>query len=48
MTTYSFDRAMETAGRMMARRNKELSPAERNMYQYIFNKTTSQRDLFAK
>jgi len=47
MTTYSFDRAMETAGRMMARRNKELSTAERNMYQYIFNKTTSQRDLFA-
>ncbi len=47
MVTYSFDRAMETAGRVMLRREKELSPAERKMYQYIFEKTEKQRKTFA-
>lgn len=48
MTTYSFERAIDTAGRMMARRNKQLTTTEKDMYQYIFNNTTIQRDLFAK
>ncbi|MBS1774280.1 MAG: GlmU family protein [Bacteroidetes bacterium] len=47
MTTYSFDRAMDTAGRMMARRNKTLSEAERKMYAHVFEYTTAQRELFA-
>jgi UDP-N-acetylglucosamine diphosphorylase/glucosamine-1-phosphate N-acetyltransferase len=48
MVTYSFDRAMETANRMMGRRNKQLSEAETGMYQHIFDITTEQRNLFAK
>lgn len=47
MTTYDFNRAIDTANRMMARRNKTLSDAEKGMYQYIFNHTKSQRDIFA-
>jgi hypothetical protein len=37
MVTYEFDRAMETANRMMNRRGKMLSAAEKNMYKYIFD-----------
>jgi len=48
MTTYDFNRAMETAGRMMARRGKKLSAEEIAMYQYIFENTAKQRDLFAR
>lgn len=48
MVTYSFDRAMETANRMMGRRNKQLSEAEIAMYRHVFNITTEQRNLFAK
>lgn len=47
MTTYSFDRAMDTAARMMARRNVQMSEAERNMYRHLFEHTTKQRELFA-
>lgn len=47
MTTYSFDRAMETAERMMARRNKLLTEAERQLYAYIFEQTKGQRAIFA-
>ncbi len=47
MTTYSFERAMDTAARMMARRNVQMSDAERSMYQYLFAHTTKQRELFA-
>jgi hypothetical protein len=45
--TYKMERAMETANRMMGRRNKQLSPAELQMYQFIYEKTQYQRDLFA-
>lgn len=34
---YDFDRAMETANRMMNRRGKVMTDAERNMYRYIFD-----------
>lgn len=47
MTTYAFDKAMDTAGRMMARRNKTLSDAEKKMYRHIFDATAKQRDIFA-
>ncbi|RYD59110.1 MAG: glucose-1-phosphate thymidylyltransferase [Sphingobacteriales bacterium] len=46
MVTYSFDKAMDTANRMMGRRKKSLSDAERRMYQYIFEKTAIQRGVF--
>ena len=47
MVTYKMERAMETANRMMGRRNKQLSPAELQMHQFIYEKTQYQRDLFA-
>jgi len=43
MVTYQFDRAMETADRMMARRGQKLSEAERDMYSYLFNEATKDR-----
>ncbi len=45
MVSYEFNRAMETANRMMQRRGKELSAAETTMYQYIFEQTATQREL---
>ncbi len=36
MVTYEFDKAMETANRMMGRRNIELSADERTMYLHLF------------
>jgi UDP-N-acetylglucosamine diphosphorylase/glucosamine-1-phosphate N-acetyltransferase len=35
--TYDFEKAMETAERMMERRGIELTNAQRKMYQYIFD-----------
>jgi UDP-N-acetylglucosamine diphosphorylase/glucosamine-1-phosphate N-acetyltransferase len=46
MTVYDFHRAMDTANRMMNRRGIQLSDAEIKMYQYIFQKTASQREDF--
>lgn len=37
---YKFDKAIETAKRVYARREKELSTAEEKMYQYIYDKLT--------
>ena len=48
MVTYDFNRAMDTANRMMSRRNKELSETEIAMYRHIFETTTEQRAIFAK
>lgn len=48
ITTYSFDRAMQTAERMMARRGKQLSAAEIDMYRHIFDQTEELRNLFNK
>jgi hypothetical protein len=47
MTSYRLDRAMETADRMMARRGKKLTDAERKMYSYIFEQTAAQREIFS-
>ena len=38
MTIYNFEKAMETADRMMNRRGLSVSEAEKKMYQYIFEK----------
>ncbi len=37
VTNYNFDRAMETAGKMMARRNHQISQKEIAMYRYIYD-----------
>ena len=46
MVTYDFDKAIETANRMMARRGRGLSPAEVQMFQYLFDRTAAQRAAF--
>ena len=43
--TYKLERAMDTARRMMARRNIALTTAEETMYQYIFDHTQQQRNF---
>lgn len=47
MVTYKFERAMETANRMMARRGKKLSEAEVKMYRFVFERSQHHRELFA-
>lgn len=47
LVTYDFNRAIDTAGRMMIRRNKSLSEAEIEMYRFIFEQTAAQRNVFA-
>ena len=39
ITAYDFNRAMETAGRMMARRQMQLSEAEKQMYRHIYDRS---------
>jgi len=48
MYTYDFDKAMNTARRMMARRNKELSDGEIAIYRFVFDKTRAKREIFVK
>jgi UDP-N-acetylglucosamine diphosphorylase/glucosamine-1-phosphate N-acetyltransferase len=48
LTTYRLDRAMDTANRMMGRRDKELSESDKKMLQTIFDKTAAQRNVFAQ
>jgi UDP-N-acetylglucosamine diphosphorylase/glucosamine-1-phosphate N-acetyltransferase len=48
LTTYRLEKAMETANRMMGRRSKQLTEAETNILQYIFDKTKAQRNVFAQ
>ncbi len=43
--TYNFNRAMDTARRMMARRHIELSPEAESVYRHIFDITQEQRDF---
>ncbi len=45
MSTYQFERAAETAGRMMARRGKSLSAAERQMLLQVYESTAPARSL---
>lgn len=45
MSVYKFERAMETAARVMARRGKELSDAEKAMLKAVFEQTGGAREL---
>lgn len=45
MVTYNLDKAMDTANRMMVRRNKQLSQAEQAILQHVFSQTEKQRNL---
>jgi UDP-N-acetylglucosamine diphosphorylase/glucosamine-1-phosphate N-acetyltransferase len=47
MVTYSLDKAVATANRMMIRRSKELSPAEIKVLHHIFEQTAKQRELMS-
>jgi UDP-N-acetylglucosamine diphosphorylase/glucosamine-1-phosphate N-acetyltransferase len=42
-TTYDVAKALETARRVLARRNKTLSPAEEKLFTYIFGTTQGER-----
>ncbi len=46
MVTYEFNRAMSTANRMMARRNKQLTEAEIGVNRHVFEHTATQREHF--
>jgi UDP-N-acetylglucosamine diphosphorylase/glucosamine-1-phosphate N-acetyltransferase len=46
IVTYDFNRATDTAKRMMVRRNKELNEAEIAVLRHIFEATDAQRSLF--
>jgi UDP-N-acetylglucosamine diphosphorylase/glucosamine-1-phosphate N-acetyltransferase len=48
MSTYDFDKAMETATRVMARRSIALSSAMVAMYRYISENTSPQRNMFTQ
>jgi UDP-N-acetylglucosamine diphosphorylase/glucosamine-1-phosphate N-acetyltransferase len=45
MVTYALDKAINTANKMMIRRNKELSEAEIKILHHIFSQTEKQREL---
>jgi UDP-N-acetylglucosamine diphosphorylase/glucosamine-1-phosphate N-acetyltransferase len=45
MSTYQFPRAMETAERMMARRNKALMNEEMRMLEHVYETTAASRSL---
>ena len=45
MTTYQIEKAIDTANRMMVRRNKSLSHAEIEVLHHIFEVSKSQREL---
>lgn len=45
MTTYKIEKAIDTANRMMARRNKSLSDAEIEILHHIFEVSKNQREL---
>ena len=48
MVSYDYNRAMETADRMMQRRGKKLTENERKMYKYIYDNSEYNRNLFHK
>lgn len=48
LVTYQFDKAIQTAERMMARRNQSLNGEEIEMYRNIFESTEMQRKRFTK
>jgi UDP-N-acetylglucosamine diphosphorylase/glucosamine-1-phosphate N-acetyltransferase len=48
IVTYDFNRATDTAKRMMSRRQKDLNEAEIAMLRHIFEATDAQRSLFGR
>jgi UDP-N-acetylglucosamine diphosphorylase/glucosamine-1-phosphate N-acetyltransferase len=48
LVTYDFTRAMDTAKRMMARRDRQLSNAEMALYKHVFEASAAHRSIFAK
>ncbi|MFW6182127.1 MAG: putative sugar nucleotidyl transferase [Spirochaetota bacterium] len=42
---YDLNRALETAGRMMARRNRVLTPVERSLIEHVYRLTAPEREL---
>ncbi len=47
MESYQLEKAIDTANRMMQRRNKSLSKAEQNMFQFIFELSAHARSLLS-
>jgi UDP-N-acetylglucosamine diphosphorylase/glucosamine-1-phosphate N-acetyltransferase len=45
ITRYDFNRAMETAARMMERRGKKLGAAETAMYRYLYDQSKSNEQM---
>lgn len=45
MVVYTINKAIETANRMMERRNLKLTEAETEVLRYLFEQTTKQREL---
>ncbi|WP_118972797.1 GlmU family protein [Taibaiella koreensis] len=45
MTTYTLEKALDTANRMMVRRNRQLSAGEKAVLQHVFERTAKQRNL---
>lgn len=48
MVSYSFDKAIDTANRMMGRRGKQITDAEKEMFRHIFDETSKQRVKFKR
>lgn len=45
IVTHRLEKAIDTGNRMMLRRNKKLSEAEMKVLEYVFEKTSKQREL---
>lgn len=43
ITTYDLARSLETAKRVLARRNKQMGPKEEKLFQHVFDITTNER-----
>lgn len=48
MVSYKVGKAMDTANRMMSRRNKALTKEEKELFEYLFKETAPQRKIFAQ
>ncbi|HTM65094.1 MAG TPA: hypothetical protein VL093_02140, partial [Flavipsychrobacter sp.] len=48
IVAYDFNRAIDTAKRMMVRRKKDLNEAETGMLRHVFENTQAQRSLFGR
>jgi len=44
LTEYKLEKAISTAARVLARRNKEMTPHDQALFQHVFDQTQSQRN----